>query len=70
MILFHVIDKETGEEPDLRGIEQENPAWIQGLYDLEGWAILPDGQLILLDASGNYVYAPEPRFEVVMEEKE
>lgn len=63
---FTVIDKKTGEYPDLWKIALEED-WAKSLMycDMEGFAIEEDGTLILLDECGNHEYCPADRFEVV-----
>lgn len=65
---FSVVDKKTGVYPDLRGIALHEE-WAKGLCycDMEGFAILEDGTLILLDECGNVAYCPANRFEIVEE---
>lgn len=65
---FHIIDKLTGKAPDLEQIAlKEN--WAKNLMycDMEGFAILEDGVLILLDQCGQCAFCPEERFEVTIE---
>ena len=59
-----IIDKETGNPPDLDEIVKED--WARGLnpYDVEGFAVGEGGALYLLDECGNWVYAPPGRFAV------
>lgn len=66
MTKFTVIDKKTGAYPDLFRIAL-NEAWAKPLMacDMEGFALLEDGALILLDECGEFVYCPSDRFEVV-----
>ena len=66
---FTVIDKNTGEYPDLETIALTED-WAKGLVycDMEGFAIQEDGTLILMDECGNLRYCPPDRFEVVWEE--
>jgi len=63
---FHVIDKTTGKEPDLERIVLDEE-WASDLIycDMEGFALLEDGNLILLDECGNWAYCPYDRFEVI-----
>ena len=63
---FHVIDKTTGKKPDLRQIVLDEE-WASDLIycDMEGFALLEDGNLILLDECGNWTYCPYDRFEVI-----
>jgi hypothetical protein len=66
---FHVIDKQTNKEPDLTEIALKEE-WAQDLMycDMEGFAILEDGCLLLLDECGSHRFCPEGRFEVVFDE--
>jgi hypothetical protein len=68
---FTVIDKNTGEYPDLREIAL-NEDWADGLVccDMQGFALEEDGSLILQDEYGNFRYCPSDRFEIVFEEGE
>lgn len=63
--LFRVIESATGQEPDLEVIALNEP-WANGLTycDMEGFAVTEDGQLILMDECGQYVFAPLRRFLV------
>ena len=62
---FWVLDKTTGKEADPHEIALKEE-WAQDLIycDMEGFAILEDGSLYLLDECGNYVYCNPVRFEV------
>ena len=62
---FTVIDKKTGEYPDLCKIALEED-WAKNLMycDMEGFAIEEDGTLVLMDECGRYSYPPENRFEI------
>lgn len=67
---FHVIDKKTGQEADPWEIAL-NEAWAKHLCycDMEGFAILEDGTLILADECGRFEFIQEEdRFEIVWEE--
>lgn len=68
---FSVIDKNTGEYPDLWEIALKEE-WAKDLCycDMEGFAIEEDGTLILLDECGRHEYCPGGRFEVVPDENE
>lgn len=68
---FTVVDKKTGEYPDLLDIALKEE-WAKGLMycDMEGFAIEEDGMLILLDECGRHAYCPEDRFGIVLEETE
>ena len=63
---FTVIDNKTGKYPDLEEIAL-NEEWAKGLIycDMEGFALLEDGILILVDECGNFEYCPSDRFTVV-----
>lgn len=62
---WEVIDLQTGEYPDLEKIVLEEE-WAKGLTycDMEGFAILEDGTLILLDECGTYRICPKGRFRL------
>ena len=62
---FIVIDNKTGEEPDTQQIALKEQ-WAYGLMypDMEGFAIMENGDLILLDECGNFRYCPEGRFTI------
>lgn len=62
---FRVIDKKTNEEADTYNIALKED-WAKGLmfFDMQGFAILEDGALILLDECGNYAFCPYDRFIV------
>lgn len=66
---FTVIDTKTGEYPDLWDIALHEE-WAQDLMycDMEGFAILEDGTLILMDECGRFTYCPEGRFQIVPDE--
>ena len=64
---FHVIDRQTGREADPYDIAL-NEDWAKGLMycDMEGFALLEDGTLILTDECGRYEFPPDSdRFEIV-----
>lgn len=65
---FTVIDNKTGEYPDLWEIATKEE-WAKGLMycDMDGFALLENGQLILLDECGRFEYCPSDRFTVVFE---
>lgn len=65
---FGVIDKKTGEYPDLEKLALEED-WAKGLCycDMEGFALSEEGDLILMDECGRFRYCPPDRFEVVLE---
>lgn len=67
-LAFEVWDNNTNSTPDLEGIAL-NEEWAKGLCycDMEGFAILEDGSLVLLDECGNFAYCPPDRFTVVFE---
>lgn len=63
--MFTVIDKQTGEVPDLEKIAYEEE-WARGLYygSIGGFLMCENGSLILADVHGNLRNAPVGRFEV------
>ena len=65
---FKVIDNKTGKEADPYEIANEEE-WAKRLfyYEMDGFAILEDGSLILLDECGSYEYCPDGRFTVIFE---
>lgn len=66
---FKVFDNNTGEEADPSDITLHEE-WAKNLVycDMEGFALLEDGTLILLDECGNFVYCSPERFEVRWDE--
>lgn len=60
---FKVIDRRTMSEADIGKIALTE-AWADDLTycDMQGFAIEEDGNLVLLDECGNYVYCPPGRF--------
>lgn len=61
---FQVLEPD-GSEPDLERIALYED-WAKGLTycDMEGFAVMEDGTLLLLDECGSYRYPPEGRFVV------
>jgi hypothetical protein len=70
ILKFSVIDNKTGEYPDLYNIALKED-WAKDLMycDMEGFSINEDGQLILSDECGKFVYCPSDRFTVVFEDR-
>ena len=68
-IEFKIIDNNTGKEADIGKIALKED-WAKGLMycDMEGFAILDDGNLVLLDECGKYEYCPSERFSVKFED--
>lgn len=68
---FHVIDANTGKEPDLQEIAL-NEEWAKKLMycDMDQFAINEDGNLLLLDECGQFVYCPYKRFKIVFNDME
>ena len=64
--LFTVIDKSTGEYPDVEEIALHED-WAQRLVycDIDSFVISEDGTLMLMDDCGNVAYCPSGRFEVI-----
>ena len=65
---FSVIDTQAGTEADVEFIALHED-WAKNLMycDMEGFAILEDGTLILTDECGKYEFCPEGRFVVKWE---
>ena len=63
---FTVIDNNTGKQADQVEIAL-NEEWADGLMycDMDGFAIMEDGSLILMDECGKYAYCPEGRCTAV-----
>lgn len=63
--MFKVIDTNTNEEVDLSDLEKEE--WVKSLtyFDLQGFALDDEENLMLIDECGNYIYCPIDRFQVV-----
>ena len=68
-IEFKVIDNNTGKEADIGKIALKED-WAKGLCycDMEGFAILDDGNLVLLDECGKFEYCPSERFSIKFED--
>lgn len=70
---FRVIDRDTGEAPDLKKIVLEEE-WADGLiyYDILGFVMDEDGDLLLMDDRdcGSYRCCPAGRFKVDIEEED
>lgn len=66
---FTVVDTKTGEYPDVCKIARKED-WAKDLIycDIDSFAIMEDGSLILTDDCGNVAYCPKDRFEIVGEE--
>ncbi|MDD5708661.1 MAG: hypothetical protein PHR35_22325 [Kiritimatiellae bacterium] len=68
---FRVVDLTTGTEADLSELvlaaQHNDESWARDLIycDMEGFAVMEDGTLLILDECGNVAYAPEGRFQVV-----
>lgn len=62
---FTVIDKQTGEYPDVEKIALEED-WAKYLIycDIDQFAINEDGNLLLMDDCNNIAYCPPDRFEI------
>lgn len=70
MIEFTVLDKLTGKiaNPEEIALKEK---WAKDLMycDMEGFAIEQDGQLVLMDECGKFVYCPQNRFSIVLHEQ-
>ena len=66
---FKVIDNNTGKEADIGKIALKED-WAKGLMycDMQGFAILDDGNLVLLDECGKFEYCPSERFSIQFED--
>lgn len=66
---FRVVDKKTNKEANIGEIALKED-WAKGLMycDMEGFAILEDGNLVLLDECGKWEYCPSERFEIIPED--
>lgn len=64
-MIFDVIAPKTGEYPDLEHIARTEE-WTKNLipFDIDGFCINENGDLILIDECGNYAYCPSDRFKV------
>ena len=67
---FRVIDNKTGKYADPYEIALFEE-WAQGFCYcyIDGFAILEDGKLLIVDDSGHYVYCDSERFKVVLEDE-
>lgn len=65
---FKVIDNKTGKEADEYEIALKEE-WAKDLMycDMDGFAIMHDGTLILVDECGKFAYCPSDRFTVKFE---
>jgi hypothetical protein len=68
---FTVIDKLTGQEADQIKIIR-NESWASHLRtrDIDGWALMDYGTLVLIDNLNRIAYPPEGRFEIVWDTSE
>lgn len=66
---FSVIDKTTGEYPDVVKIARTED-WAKHLMwmDISGFALFEDGGLYLMDDCGNTACCPHGRFEIMVED--
>ena len=67
MIFFTVIDTKTGKVADPYEIALHED-WANGLCycDMEGFALMEDGSLILLDECGQFRYCDADRFKIII----
>ena len=68
---FTVIDKKTGEYPDVQNIALTEE-WANRLIycDIDGFYISEDGSLALVDDCNNIAFCPPDRFEVIWESED
>jgi hypothetical protein len=66
---FTVIDTKTGKVADEYEIALHED-WAKDLCycDMDGWAIMDDGTLLLVDECGRCAYADRERFKVVWDD--
>ncbi len=63
---FKVIDMLTGKEANADTIALDEWWTIDLIYsDIDGFAVMEDGSLILADECGRFAYCPVGRFEAV-----
>lgn len=67
---FRVMDNKTGKEADPYEIALHEE-WAQGLVycDMEGFMLTENGDLMLADECGTYIYCDPKRFKVVFEDE-
>lgn len=68
--LFTVIDNKTGKEADEYEIALHED-WAKHLEycDMDGFALMQDGTLILMDECGKFEYCPVDRFKIVWKDE-
>ena len=64
MILFKIIDKETGKEPTDKVITAQARLGNLITRDIDGFYVGEDGQIILVDDCGNCTWLDMNRFKV------
>lgn len=71
MPTFTVIDNKTKREADEYKIALRED-WAKHLMycDMDGFALLQDGTLLLVDECGRFAYCPEGRFTIVWDKEE
>ena len=64
---FEIIDIKTNAYPNVEKIILEEE-WAKNLIycDIEGFALTEDGNLVLMDECGNFVYCPNNRFYITI----
>lgn len=70
MMVFKIIDSETGKEPTAEVIDSivKESDLIQ--YDVDQFFVGEDGSIVLADDCGNITYCDPKRFKVVVESQE
>ena len=61
---FHVIDKTTGEEVSSDVLEELSDKCLFS-HDIDGFAVMENGTILLVDSCGLTAYCDSDRFEVV-----
>ena len=66
---FKVIDNTTGKEADEYEIALHEE-WAKHLMycDMDGFALMQDGTIILVDECGNFAYCDADRFTIAWDE--
>ena len=65
MFGFKVIDTWSGREANISELTEEN--WVSDrlyIYEIDGWWVSEDGNLILMDDCGKFAYAHMERFKI------
>lgn len=70
-MIFRVVDTKTGNEPIFDGNHLFKEKWFKESnllpFDIDGFALTENGDLILIDDCNNIAYVPKGRFDIVVE---